>query len=609
MYEKGEKIIMTALRRLQLKFMEFIRNTNERRDKNSVTYSMTNFFLAILYPVFIVLMAELNQGKYPSRLIMFIVSKPMVFVFDVIVAAAIFAALSLLFRKMWRAVALQSIVYFILSITELFKFGTNGNHLIMTDMKLIKSVKSLTAFAYIKITPRLVIYTAIVIAYIAVTFWFNPKIKVSFKKSIAPAIACAGSVLCMFFVSAFSSPVYSFFNVDTTSADNVFILNEKFEENNFLAFFMQTASENLANKLKTPENYSEEAIENYLGDEYVETSEIPEDPNFKKPNVIVVMSEALADFRVFDELNIGDEYYAGFDKVAAEGHRGQLIVPTFASFTVRTEFELLFGLPVRSLNDPNMPQRMLAERDQPSIVRTYKSLGYNTAYVHPFLSSFYSRSRIYGNFGFDQMIFEDDFTVPVEYNGSYIKDSTVFNQIEKLIDESDEPVYIHTTTMQNHQPYTDGPYDTEIENYLSNIKLTSDALAEFTEHLSKLDEPTLVFMVGDHFPSFKNDSNNVYEQLGINSSTCGVVFEQSYYMWSNYGEDFSDLPEEKFSAFYVPYVILDTIGAPKDTFVSAMTEKMKTLPVYSTQYDASVPNDSELDVLTYDRVIGENISG
>ena len=40
-----------------------------------------------------------------------------------------------------------------------------------------------------------------------------------------------------------------------------------------------------------------------------------------------------------------------------------------------------------------------------------------------------------------------------------------------------------------------------------------------------------------------------------------------------------------------------------------MTEKMETLPVYSTQYDSNIPNDSELDVLTYDRVIGENISG
>lgn len=600
---------MNIFRRSFLKIREFIRNTNEIRNKNTGKYSMTCLFLTILYPVFIVLMAELNQGKYPSRLVMFIVNNPMVIVFDIIVAAVIFAALCLMFRKVWRAVGIQSIVYFILSVTELFKYGTNGNHLIMTDMKLVKSVKSLTSFAYIKITPRLVIYTLIVLAYIGAAFWFNPKVRVSLKKSIAPAVACAGSVLSLFFVTAVSNPVYSFFNIDTTSADNVFILNEKFENNSFLAFFMQTASENIANKLEIPENYTEETIVDYLGDEYTDVGELEVSGDFKKPNVVVIMSEALADFRVFEELGISDDYYREFDRMASEGYRGQLIVPTFASFTVRTEFELLFGLPVKSLNDPNMPQRMLAEREQPAMARYYKSLGYDTAYVHPFLSSFYSRKRIYGNFGFDQMIFEDDFTVPVEYRGSYISDETVFNQLEKLISESDEPLYVHTTTMQNHQPYTDGPSDNELDNYLSNIRATSDSLGKFLAHLKKLDEPTLVFMVGDHFPSFKNDDSNVYEQLDINSSTCSSVFEQSYCIWSNYGEDFSKIPEEKFSAFYVPYIILDTIGAPKDTFVSAMLDKMKTLPVYSTQYNSVIRSDSELDVLTYDRVIGENISG
>lgn len=45
---------------------------------------------------------------------------------------------------------LESILYMALSITELFKYNTNGNHLIMTDMKLFRSVKSLTSFAYIQ---------------------------------------------------------------------------------------------------------------------------------------------------------------------------------------------------------------------------------------------------------------------------------------------------------------------------------------------------------------------------------------------------------------------------------------------------------------------------
>ncbi len=586
------------------KISSLCKNINEKREKNTSTYKMTNAFLVFLFPIFIVMMTELNQGKYPSKLIMFIVNRPTVMIFNIIVAAVVFAFLCMLLKKCWRAALLQSVVYMALSITELFKYGTNGNHLIMTDMKLLKSVKSLTSFAYIKITPALIIYCLIVLTYAGLIFWYNPQLKMKLSKRIVPAGSCAVAVLALFFVPSFSSPVYSFFELDTTEADNVFLLNEKFENNSFLAFFMQTASENISNKLKTPDNYSEEAIESYLDIDVKD-----ENSDFKKPNVIVVMSEAFADFRAFDELNVDDSSYAGFDKLAAEGYSGKLIVPTFASYTVRTEFELLFGLPVKSLNDPNMPQRMLAQRDQPSIVRYYKGLGYNTAYVHPFLSYFYSRERIYGTFGFDQMLFEDDLTVPVEYNGSYIKDSVVFNQIEELIKESDDPLYVHATTMQNHQPYNTGASDKEIDNYLSNIKLTSDAVAQFAEDLKKIDEPTLLFIVGDHFPSFKNDENNIYDQLGINSSTCQVVYEQNFYLWSNYGQDFSDVPENEFSAFYVPYVILDLLDAPKDTFVHAMMDKMKELPVYSTQYDAMIENDSELDVLTYDRVIGENISG
>ena len=586
-------------------FVNFIKKTEEKRNSNSEKYKMTNVFLSFLFPVFIVLMAELNQGKYPSRLIMFIVEKPTVMLFNIVVSAAIFAFLSMLLKKVWRAAFIQGFVYMALSITELFKFGTNGNHLIMTDMKLIKSVKSLTSFAYIKITPALVCYCLIVIAYLGFIFWFNPQLKVKPVKRIVPAVSCFGCVIAMFFVPSVSTPVYSFFDVDTTEADNVFILNEKFDNNSFLAFFMQTASENIANKLKAPENYNEVVI-----DDFMNVDIKSDDDTFKKPNVIVVMSEALADFRKFEELNVGDEPYEAFDRIAAssKGYKGELIVPTFASYTVKTEFELLFGLPVKSLNDPSMPQRMLAERDQPSIVRYYDSLGYNTAYVHPFLSYFYSRSRVYATFGFDQMLFEDDFTVPCEYNGSYIKDSVVFDQIEKLMEESDEPLYVHTTTMQNHQPYNQGAYDTELENYLSNVKLTSDALNDFIDYIDKSDEPTLLFMVGDHFPSFKNDEFNVYEKLGINSSTCSSVFEQSFFLYSNYGQSYKDVPKEKFSAFYVPYVILDLIGAPKDSFIQVMDDKMAKLPVYSTQYDSKIENDSELDVLTYDRVIGDNIS-
>ena len=589
-------------------------SVHEKRSYNTLRYPMTNRILLLLYPIFIVLMAELNQDKYPSKLVLFIAEHPTIMLFNVLMSALVFLGALLLFRSGWFSMLMQSILYMALSITELFKYNTNGNHLIMTDMKLARSLKSLTSFAYIKITPRLVLYVSICILFILIAFWFNPKfkLKLHWRKRLLPGFACLVACVMVVTVPAISKPVYALFQVDTKEADNTFILNEKFENNGFLAFFLQTGSENLSNKLTEPENYGEDsmdAVSQYLA------SDVPE-LNFTdgvQPNVVEIMSESYADFRVFaDELEeLGythlDSYYAGFDEAASEGVDGKLIVPTYASYTVRTEFELLFGLPVKSLNDPNMPQRMLLTRQQPTIPSYYKSWGYTTAYVHPFQSSFYSRKRIYGQFNFDTMIFEDDFTVPVNTYGEYIDDNVVYNQIESLIASSDEPLYVHATTMQNHQPYTDGDSSDEFVNYLSRIQHSADGLADFLDRLAESDEPTIVLFIGDHFPSLRGD-DGIYNQLNITSENCSSLYEQRYILWNNYGLDTSTLPEEPVSIFYAPYLLMQLIDAPRDGFTQTMMDEMVTQPVYSTNYMPTQEANEKLDTLTYDRILGDIIS-
>lgn len=589
-------------------------SVHEKRSYNTLRYPMTNRILLLLYPIFIVCMAELNQDKYPSKLVLFISEHPTIMLFNILIAALIFLGILLLFRSGWFSMLLESALYMALSITELFKYNTNGNHLIMTDMKLARSLKSLTSFAYIKITPRLILYLAICVAFILVAYWFNPRfnIRVKLPKRLVPGLACLIACVMVVTVPAVSKPVYALFQLDTKAADNTFILNEKFENNGFLAFFMQTGSENLSNKLEEPEEYQEDSSD--LIDQYL-AEEVP-DLDFDggvKPNVIEIMSESFADFRAFskelEELGYTglDQYYAGLDEAASEGTEGTLIVPTYASYTVRTEFELLFGLPVKSINDPNMPQRMLLERQQPTVPSYYKSWGYSTAYVHPFQSSFYSRKRIYGQFNFDTMIFEDDFTVPVSTYGEYIDDNVVYNQIESLIDSTDEPLYVHATTMQNHQPYTDGDSEDEFVNYLSRLQHSSDGLADFLDRLAEVDEPTIVLFVGDHFPSLRGD-DGIYSQLNITSENCSTLYEQRYILWSNYDLNTSSLPEEAVSTFYAPYLVMELIDVPRDSFIQSMMNEMETEPVYSTNYMPMQEKNTKLDTLTYDRILGDIVS-
>ncbi len=604
---------MTENKSTHKKFnFERLKAYNKKREENSEKYKKFNIALMILFPVFITCMAEINQSKYISSFLKFFIERPSVLLFNFLIAGLVFVLLLAIFRKGWIAATIQGVLYMALSITELFKYGANGNHLILSDVKLFKSLKSMKSFDYIRITPRLVIYCVIVLAVLVLIFHFNPILpKHKPVKRAIVATGCTVFSMGIIVFPGFYNPIYSFFKLDTTQANNAFLLNEKFDNNGFLAFIVETASESYANRLVEPDNYNEEYVEEI-------TDVVPEKNgdfhNGNKPNVIVIMSESYADFRAFDELNIDDSYYTGFDKACAEGVSGTAITPTYASWTVRSEFELLFGLPVRGINTPNMPQRELAEREQPAIAQYYKSWGYKTAYVHPFQGSFYSRQRIYSEFGFDEMIFHDDidnvtdFTVPVEHFGTYVDDKTVFNQLIDIIKRNDEPTYIHTTTMQNHQPYNMGENpDDELGNYLTWISHTNEDLTAFLDELKKLDEPTLVFFVGDHFPSMRGETS-VYNQLNITGENCSTLYEQKYFFWSNYNADFSEVPQDKFSFFYVPYIIIDIIDAPHDSFIEKMDSFMKQIPVYTSDYNDGTPDNEEIDVLTYDRVVGEVMS-
>ncbi len=582
---------------------------NTWRTKNSSRFSMTNLLLMLLFPVFLVCMSELTVNKYPSKLVLFIAEHPGIMLFDILMIGAIFLGLLLIVRRGWLAMLIEAFGVMALSIAELFKYGTNGNHLIIPDMLLTGNIVSLTGFAYIKITPRLVISVLIVLAYLTAGFLFNPQLnKKKFRLSvrILPGIACLAG--CAFFVAtpSVSQPIYTLFGLDTKDADNTFILNEKYDNNGFIAFFLQTGSEGFASGLSEPENYEENSISTM--DAYLsQPDETAESFENGKPNVIVIMSESYADFRVFDELSdtIGDTY-DGFDAAAKMGWQGTAIAPTYASYTVRTEFELMFGLPVKSLDDPSMPNRVLLSRAQPTIPAYYKTWGYNTAYIHPYLASFYGRNKIYANFSYDTMIFENDFTVPVEYFGTYIDDNTIYNQIEVLLEESEEPMFIHTTTMQNHQPYDQGTGD-EFDNYLEWIQHSSDGLSDFLKRLEQSEEPTVVLFIGDHFPSLRGDEG-IYAQLGITSENCDTLYEQKYILWNNCGLDESLLPKENVSVFYLPYVIMEWVDAPRDAFIQTMLDEMTVTPVYSTNYNPRQASNPKLDALTYDHILGDIVA-
>lgn len=599
---KTKEIPAAFSQRIQDTLHERYAKMQAERNHNQQEYRKLNAVLTWLFPVFIVCLAELNQFVQISEFLEFCINRTSVLLFDFLMAYLMYCFLLLLTNRVWLASWLQGLTYMTLSVVELFKFSTNGNHLKLVDISLAPNIKNLSSFAYIQITLPLVIYVLLLFVVMGVMFWQNPAFTAHGRRRVLPALGCLAMYTGIICVPGISETVYGLFKVDTTASENAFSINEKYDKNSLLAFIVETTSEKIGTALQEPEDYSQELVDSMLLAGSDGTSDI-------QPNVIVVMSEAFADFRQLEALHLQTDAYDAFDSVAQQGTQFTVAVPTFASYTVRTEFELLFGLPVRSLMDTITPQAKLDVETPSSFVSYYNSLGYQTAYVHPFTRTFYNRDEIYATFGFDTMIFEDDMTVPTEtFGNGYISDASVFSQITKLIKETDEPMYIHTTTMQNHQPYDWKENNSELTLYLEGIRETGKALQQLTDELNACGEPTVLVFVGDHFPSMRGE-DNLYSSIGMDSNNCNVLYNQTAFIWSNYTIDTTYLPDETFSVFYLNHLVLEMIGAPIDDFHTTILAQMDTDPLYTSVFLDEEHRNATLDLLTYDRVAGESYSG
>ena len=564
---------------------------------------LIKIILYSLFPIFMVLITEYNHMQNINKLLYFITYNFPVFLYGILLISILFFALIFLVKKSYIAVGILGLSLYILSTVEYFKYTTSGTHLTISDLAMTQNISDVGKFASYKITWPLVVCLFLTIIYVILCKKYSFNLPFTFKRRVLTSSLCIIILLASILLPNTSSNIYAAFNIDNETSTNIFDINESFDSNGLIGFLSQTTSKDYSSKVQMPENYSEELVESILVDSKKLST------NYKKPNVIFIMSESFGDFRNLNSSKDYSSYHESFDEIKDKYFAGDCVVPTFGGYTPRTEFELLFGLPVYSLNTPSIPHNLLDEENNINSIPSYfKNLGYTTTYIHPFSGSFYNRDSVYKGYGFDNLYFEEDMQYESTRFRRYIDDNTVFKKIKDKLMQDDSPSYIFTTTMQNHQPYYDDSSDlSEMEYYLEGIKKTSDDLKSFLEWLDNFDEDVILVFVGDHYPFFTSDSN-VYNDLGINSSNTEKLYNQEYIIYNNYNEDFSSLTHKKISTFYLPYVVIDSLQTPIDRFFSTMITHMETTPIYSPNIQSINGRDKILDILTYDRIKGENLS-
>ena len=569
--------------------------------------NIPKYLLMVLYPLFLSILLEYNICQNFNDTLKFLIKKPNILLFNIIICTILFAVIFLIFKKSYLSMTIHGGILYILSCIEYFKYKTSGSHLVISDLLMTKNLSDVGKFASLKITYPLILNFIILVLYIFLTYKNNLNLNFSLKKRIC-SCALISLLITVMLATSISSRIFSIFEIETTAATNILESNEQFSDIGFLPYLAKTTSENLMDIVDPPENYSYDSIKNLLTNN--DTSTSSETTYENTPNVIFIMSESFSDFRVFDSLDIDSDIYSGFDSVGSEGYVGSCVVPTFGGYTTRTEFELLTGLPTYAINTPSVPQNLLKKQDIIDTIPSYfKSLGYSTSYIHPFSKTFYDRDTLYTEYGFDELYFDDSMTVETENFRRYISDESVFNQIKSVLQSNESPSYIFATTMQNHQPYYDETAEgaDQLSYYLAGIKETSNQLREFTNWLKDFDEDVLLVFVGDHFPFFTPD-DDVYDRLGVSDDNAELIYNQKYILWNNYDSTIFNKDMDTISAFYIPYVVTDLINSKNTDFMRTMKNLMKDYPLYSPSIQSYDSRNEALDLITYDRVLGENYS-
>ena len=376
-------------------------------------------------------------------------------------------------------------------------------------------------------------------------------------------------------------------------------------------------------KLKEPEGYSKEyaikTLKKYSSEE--DTS-----GENDTPNIIVVMSESFTDIRKLYDLEIEEDPLEFFYSLKEDTIRGNVLVPSFGNGTSNTEFEFLTGMSNELFPNNSYPYMQYINKKTSSLVSDLKKIDYKTYAIHPYWEYAYRRNNVYKCLEFDDYISAEDFlewdetkihhtkdvgSLNAEKNiwgdldtiRNYISDKENFNKIIEVYEKSKNKTFIFNITMQNHGNYEYDGEDfindikaknidsDELNQYLSLLKVSDDALREFIEYFKIRDErKTIILFFGDHYPYIPD----TYEKMfGVNwqeTVSNEDIIKMSiipFFIWANY-----DIEEESIELIgmqYLSILLKEVAGIPLtswDNFRKAIMEKYPAFNSYGT-FDSS----------------------
>ncbi len=411
------------------------------------------------------------------------------------------------------------------------------------------------------------------------------------------------------------------------------------EYNGFYVNFIHTAA---ATKVKVPENYSRDELIRLLKELYgvdvtpPQTGVTPIDPpstdeitppvtgaptapsttpdtsdDKQNPNIIVIMDETFSDLQAVSEYlyNKGKAkdnlltvenvlpFFNSLSSTMPNVEKGWATSSVFGGNTANSELEFLTGHSLAFLPANTVAYNLYLNKNNSfSIVDLLNKEGYLTVGMHPEAPTNWSRDKIYSYYGFNEILFEDDFTglTDKDYYRGHVSDAAVFDKIIDMYESKDKgtPLFTFAVTMMNHGGFSTEGFEPTIhlqnytkykgtQEYLSSINKTDEALRELIEYFTNADEETVIVFFGDHQPSL---SASFYSNFfGIDDDSDARLnqakYAVPYLIWANF--DFESDDSEITSLNYLSGKALDIAGIEKTEYLSFISMVREEYPAIS----------------------------
>jgi len=258
----------------------------------------------------------------------------------------------------------------------------------------------------------------------------------------------------------------------------------------------------------------------------------------QRPDIVIVQSESFFDPAILASLDDTRDLLPNIHRALAQGIGGTMDPPTFGGGTLRTEFEVLTGIPLAAYPQVEFPYLQISQKKIPSIIQVADRAGYATIAIHGNSGTFWNRSKAFQEIGFGQFLTKDDFSDDAPLDGTYLSDTAMTDEIIRKLSTAHAPTLIFAISIEAHGPYwgksvadparraaipaPQGLHDEALQEYRSyayHIRNADQQLGRLWQFLAARHRPYVLMFYGDHLPSLPH----VYKQSGFDNGQSGPL--------------------------------------------------------------------------------------